>query len=159
MTDRLRTASEIAREGIGIADSITINVDFDGTCTTHAFPLVGEDIGAVPVLRDLVKAGHRLILFTMRSDNPGEPEKRQYLSHAVKWFEDHNLPLYGVNTNPTQSTWTSSPKSLATKMIDDSSICCPLRFNPELSHRPFVDWVRIREMFVEHGLLAAEPCL
>lgn len=30
-----------------------IVIDFDGTCVTHEFPLVGKDIGAVPVLKKL----------------------------------------------------------------------------------------------------------
>ena len=33
-------------------------VDFDGTCVTHEFPEVGRDIGAVPVLKELVEKGH-----------------------------------------------------------------------------------------------------
>ena len=45
---------------------MVIAVDFDGTCVTHAFPKIGEDIGAVPVLKRLVKAGHKIILYTMR---------------------------------------------------------------------------------------------
>lgn len=46
-----------------------ILIDFDGTCVTHEFPLVGKDIGAAQVLRDLVSNGHRLILFTMRAED------------------------------------------------------------------------------------------
>ena len=45
-----------------------ISIDFDGTCVTHEFPLIGKDIGAVPILKKLVQRGHQLILFTMRSD-------------------------------------------------------------------------------------------
>lgn len=45
-----------------------IGIDFDGTVVTHDFPKIGKDIGAVPVLRKLVDNGHKLILFTMRSD-------------------------------------------------------------------------------------------
>ena len=30
-----------------------IAIDFDGTCVTHEFPLVGKDIGAAPVLKAL----------------------------------------------------------------------------------------------------------
>ena len=32
-----------------------INLDFDGSVVTHAYPLVGKDIGAVPVLKKLIK--------------------------------------------------------------------------------------------------------
>lgn len=45
-----------------------IAVDFDDTCVKHEFPRVGEEIGAVKVLKLLVANGHKLILWTMRSD-------------------------------------------------------------------------------------------
>ena len=48
---------------------MNILIDFDGTCVTHQFPKVGEDIGAAQVLRDLVENGHHLILFTMRAED------------------------------------------------------------------------------------------
>ena len=32
---------------------MTINLDFDGTCVTHAFPEVGKNIGAQRVLKKL----------------------------------------------------------------------------------------------------------
>lgn len=68
-----------------------IGIDFDGTCVTHEFPRIGEDINAAPILKELVKKGHQLILFTMRSDivNPtGESnelhlESGKYLTDAV----------------------------------------------------------------------------
>jgi hypothetical protein len=41
-------------------------LDFDGTCTTHAYPNIGGDIGALPVLRKIVDNGHKLMLWTMR---------------------------------------------------------------------------------------------
>ena len=45
-----------------------IAVDFDGTCVEHDYPAVGMEVeGAVEVLRALVKQGHRIILYTMRS--------------------------------------------------------------------------------------------
>ena len=46
--------------------SMIIAVDFDGTCVSHDYPYIGKEIGAAPVLRELVSAGHELILFTMR---------------------------------------------------------------------------------------------
>ena len=47
-----------------------IAVDFDGTVVTHAYPHIGNDIGAVPVLRELIGNGCRVILYTMRSGRP-----------------------------------------------------------------------------------------
>jgi hypothetical protein len=38
-----------------VKESIVIAVDFDGTCVTHEYPRVGQDIGAVPVLKKLVE--------------------------------------------------------------------------------------------------------
>ena len=43
-----------------------IAVDFDGTVVTHAYPEIGDDAGAVPVLKELTDNGCRLILYTMR---------------------------------------------------------------------------------------------
>jgi len=124
-----------------------INLDFDGTCVTHAFPKVGKEIGAVPVLKKLVNNGHRLILFTMRSDG----EKGDYLEDAINWFRYNEIPLYGIQTNPTQKNWTSSPKSYAPLMIDDSSLGCPMIY-PE-NQRPYVDWVKVEEELILKGLL------
>ena len=62
-----------------------IAVDFDGTCVKHAYPKIGEDIGAIPVLKRLVKDGHQLVLNTMRS--------RGTLVEAVQWFEDNGIKL------------------------------------------------------------------
>lgn len=114
-----------------------IAVDFDGTCVEHRYPEVGPNVPhAVGVLKDLVAAGHDLILFTMRS---GEP-----LQDAVDWFKDHGIPLYGVNTNPTQTEWTQSPKAYAHVYIDDAALGCPLILPPEGATRPYVDWPAVR---------------
>lgn len=133
---------------------MTINIDFDGTCVTHDFPRVGKEIGAVPVLKRLVENGHQLILFTMRSDRKDKKETNdptiqdvtgEFLTDAVNWFKKHDIPLYGIQTNPTQHNWTTSPKSYAELMIDDSSFGCPLRYDIDISKRPFVDWKAVEE--------------
>jgi hypothetical protein len=116
-------------------------IDFDGTCVVHKYPELGEDIGASPVLRELVSAGHQLILWTMRCDRDKDdhaPYGHDGLTQAVKWFEDRNIPLYGINTNPTQASWTSSPKSYGTLCIDDINLGARLS---KIAHlRPFIDW-------------------
>ena len=109
-----------------------IAVDFDGTCVTHEYPRVGKDIGAVPVLKMFVQAGHKLILNTMRSGDE--------LADAVQWFIDNDIPLYGVNENPTQKQWTASPKVYAHIYIDDAAFGCPLKMDRAVSNRPFVAW-------------------
>lgn len=120
-----------------------IALDFDGTVVTHEYPKIGKDVGAVPVLEDLVKNGHQIILYTMRS---GE-ELRQ----AVSWFEERNIPLFGVNENPTQKGWTSSPKVYAQLYIDDAALGAPLIILGD--GRPFVDWVAVRRLLINGGVL------
>lgn len=148
-------------------EGITINIDFDGTCVTHAFPKVGQDIGAVPVLKKLVAAGHKLILFTMRSNDTFETmdgiKTNTYLSDAIDWFKQNEIELYGIQTNPTQRLWTSSPKSYAEMMIDDSALGCPLKIdlievNGQMIEvgRPYVDWVEVEKILIQKGLIKDE---
>jgi hypothetical protein len=122
-----------------------IAVDFDGTCVTHEYPRVGKEIGAVPVLKKLINAGHQLILFSMRSDKEQQD--------AVDWFAKNNIPLYGININPDQSSWTKSNKVYAQLYIDDAGIGCPLFFDDNISGRPFVDWKKIEELLKEKELI------
>lgn len=144
-----------------INKSYTFNLDFDGTVVTHSFPQIGKDIGAVPVLKKLTDAGHHLILWTMRCDNQQplsfnngyQIHEGNFLSQAVDWFKQNDIPLYGIQRNPTQDTWTSSPKSYCHYAIDDNAIGCPLKFDLSLSDRPFVDWVKVEEELIKLGIL------
>ena len=113
-----------------------IAVDFDGTCVTNEYPNVGRDIGAVPVLKKLVDAGHKLILNTMRSGKE--------LADAIRWFIDNNIPLFGINENPTQKSWTASPKVYAHIYIDDASLGCPLTTDSFVT-KPYVDWSEVEK--------------
>ena len=120
-------------------------VDFDGTCVTHEFPRIGKDIGAVPVLKKIVRAGAKIVLFTMRDDRgPGE----MYLTDAVNWFKENGIELYGIQTNPSQKSWTNSPKAHGDVFIDDLAFGCPLVF-PEDGSRPYVDWKEIESVLFE----------
>jgi hypothetical protein len=138
-----------------------IAIDFDGTCVTHEFPNIGLDIGAAPVLKELVKNGHRLILFTMRSDRLQEslcdnPEIEDvygtFLTDAIKWFQKNDIPLYGIQKNPQQG-WTTSPKAYAHLYIDDAALGCPLRYDATLSKRPFVDWLAVWLWLIHHNYI------
>lgn len=120
-----------------------IGVDFDGTCVTHEYPNVGKDIGAETVLLKLTERGCKLILNTMRGNIDGD------LGDAVQWFASKNIPLYGINTNPTQANWTKSPKVYCNIYIDDAALGCPLKFIPEISDRPFVDWLRCERILID----------
>ena len=122
-----------------------IAVDFDGTCVTHDYPRIGKEIGAPKVLKRLVEAGHKLILNTMRSGKE--------LQDAIHWFNKNGIELYGVNENPTQKHWTTSPKVYAHMYIDDAAFGCPLRNVPDFSDRPFVDWDSIYRQLIRMGIV------
>ena len=115
----------------------TIAVDFDGTVVEHEFPNVGADVpGAVETLKKFISRGGKVILWTMRDGKK--------LDEAIEWFEERNIPLYGVQRNPTQDDWTTSPKAYANRYIDDNAMGCPLVHMG--CRRPYVDWEKIREM-------------
>jgi hypothetical protein len=131
------------------SESVYIIVDFDGTVVTHAYPLIGEDIGSVPVLKELVNNGHKLILFTMRCDT----NDSFTLTHAVNWFKKNDIPLFGIQVNPTQKRWTSSPKAYGHIIIDDTSLFAPLKVDKTLSERPFIDWSKVNSELIRLGLI------
>jgi len=134
-----------------------IAIDFDGTCVTHEYPLIGRNIGASDVLKKIVDAGHFLILFTMRSGKE--------LEDSVAWFETNGIPLYGIQTNPTQHAWTTSHKAYAQLYIDDAALGCPLTQDrvphPDPSYkgetiaigRPYVDWTSVEIELKKQGIL------
>lgn len=142
---------------------MNICIDFDGTCVTHEFPEIGEDIGAVPVLKEITENGHNLILFSMRCDRKvkktdkktGETtiSEENYLTEAVEWFRKNDIPLYGIQKNPTQRFWTSSPKAYGHLYIDDAGLGCPLIYPEEEGKRPYVDWPAVREYLLRTGIL------
>lgn len=136
-----------------------IAIDFDGTCVAHEFPNIGRDIGAVPVLKRLVENGHHLILWTMRSNNGNLPLVTEtgieqvsgnFLDDAIQWFRDNGIPLYGVQSNPTQHKWTTSPKAYAEIYIDDAALGVPLVVG---NHRPYVDWRWVEQMLIERQII------
>lgn len=137
-----------------------IAVDFDGTCVTHEFPLIGWNVpGAVEVLKALNAAGATLIVWTIRSDQPtvsGDPHEAEraakhsstdFLSQAVEWFNDHDIRLTYVNNNLQQKKWSSSPKAYAHLYIDDAALGCPLVHGAH--NRPYVDWHEVAARLVE----------
>ena len=140
-----------------------IAVDFDGTCVTHEFPKVGKDIGAVPVLKKLVEKGHKIILYTMRShpdkNNQGKTLSGEIISNdtlqdAINWFKKNDIPLWGINENPKQKEWTSSPKIYANIYIDDAALGTPLKYDEDgIISRPYVDWDRMITLLKIKGVL------
>ncbi|MCK5889591.1 MAG: hypothetical protein KAG19_06595 [Methylococcales bacterium] len=114
-----------------------ICVDFDGTIVDHMYPEIGRPVPhAIEWLRKFNAQGADLILFTMRSDSR---KHGKTLSQAVKYLDEHNIRLAGVNENKAQKSWTKSPKPFGDFYIDDSAVGCPL-IHPEGFNRPCVDW-------------------
>ena len=130
-----------------------IVIDFDGTCCTHEFPEIGRDIGAIAVLQELIDNGHKLILFTMRDNNPSS--SRMHLAEAVEWLQSHGIVLHGVQKNPTQHKWTSSPKAYGQIIIDDAALGCPLVVPVDGKERPYVDWRKVRNLLIEKSVIKA----
>jgi hypothetical protein len=134
---------------------MTINIDFDYTCIATDNPSL--DIGSIPVLKKLVDNGHKLILFTCRSNMPNHlPDGRIHhraLDEAVEWFRVNGIPLYGIQVNPRQHEFTDSPKSLADLTIDDTCLGIPLIYNKEKSHRAYVDWKQAEQLLMLKGYL------
>lgn len=121
-----------------------IAIDFDGTCVTHEYPNVGKDIGAQFVLKELIRNGHELILYTMRSGRE--------LQDAFNWFYDNDIELWAINNNPGQKLWTKSPKIYANLYIDDAALGVPLIKDKNVE-RPYVNWESVFNWLLENGYL------
>lgn len=110
-----------------------IGVDFDGTVVDHRYPEIGANVpDAVDFLKLLADAGADIILWTMRSD--------LFLDDATAWFEREGIPLFGVNRNPEQHTWSNSQKAYCNVYVDDAALGVPLLINVPGFARPCVDW-------------------
>lgn len=69
-----------------------IAVDFDGILCENRFPDIGEpNYDAVSAVRQLIDAGHEVILWTSRVD--------QELTNAVEWCEERGLHFCAINEN------------------------------------------------------------
>ncbi len=117
-----------------------ICVDFDGTVVDHRYPDVGKAVpGAITWLKRLQGMGAKIILYTMRSDSP---EHGNRLQDAVQYLESNGIRLYGINHNPDQDSWTSSPKAYGDVYVDDAAVGCPLITIRKFA-RPCVDWEKV----------------
>ena len=132
---------------------MVIAVDFDGTCVTHEYPDVGKNIGAEIVLKALTDEGHDLILYTMR-DHPADNSVQDPLQEAIDWFSQNDIPLFGVNENPTQKSWTTSPKPYANLYIDDAAL--GMLTIKRSGRRPFVNWYAAALKLWRDGVLSEE---
>jgi hypothetical protein len=137
-----------------------IAVDFDGTCCEAKWPSIGGDIGAAPVLHELVENSHRLILYTLRDGDD--------LLQAIKWFGERSINLWAIQRHPEQNQMRlqpnllfNSPKCACDYFIDDRAIGAPLIYptHSEIwdqtpKKEPYIDWVAMRRLLVNTGLIS-----
>lgn len=97
---------------------MTIAVDFDGTIVEDKYPQIGKERPfATATLKQLMKDGHYLILWTVR--------KGEKLDDAVKWCEDRGIRFFAVNKDYADDELDQlhhSRKIKADLFIDDRSV-------------------------------------
>ena len=103
--------------------SEVIAVDFDGTLCVHAFPEIGEikvmHQKVIDFVRNKKACGATIILWTCREDL----EERAYLTEAVNWCRQQNIPVDFVNEYPHPDfKGFASRKVFAHMYIDDKAI-------------------------------------
>lgn len=95
--------------------------DFDGTLTMeNEFPKIGKlDEFTIELAKEFQKAGHKIILWTCRSD--------QDLVNAVDILRSEGLVFDTVNESLPEilaKGWGRGPKVYADHYFDDAAICC-----------------------------------
>ncbi|GGG41342.1 BT0820 family HAD-type phosphatase [Bizionia arctica] len=98
-------------------DKLILAIDFDGTIVDDAYPKIGRPkLFAFETLKRLQQDGHRLILWTYRSD--------VRLQEAVDFCQDNGLNFYAVNRSFPEEEFDSSKsrKIHADLFIDDRNI-------------------------------------
>tara|TARA_R110002012_G_scaffold321969_1_gene552889 strand:- start:24608 stop:25021 length:414 start_codon:yes stop_codon:yes gene_type:complete len=102
---------------MNFTNKLIIAVDFDGTIVEDAYPKIGKPkLFAFETLERLQKEGHRLILWTYRSD--------LRLEEAVAFCRENGLEFYAVNKSfpEEQFDYTKSRKIHADIFIDDRNL-------------------------------------
>lgn len=127
---------------------LVIAIDFDGTIVKHNYPNPLEEVPyALKWIKSFQYSGAKIILWTMRSSVHWNEEAKvagrpEPLQEAVDYLLSAGVFLHGVNSNPDQSNWSTSPKAYANIYIDDAAAGCPLVLE-DGAKRPYVDWTRI----------------
>lgn len=96
---------------------LIIAIDFDGTIVEDAYPKIGKPmIFAFETMKKLQSEGHRLILWTYRSDKK--------LQEAVDFCKQQGLEFYAINKSYPEEEFDGkiSRKINATFFVDDRNI-------------------------------------
>jgi len=157
-----------------------IATDFDNTICLDEWPYVGPIIeDSIPVLKELKKNGHRLILYTQRSKNYPIccPELEEYqklythfrnydkcydayrvdiLTDAIKVCNENGIVFDDINRNQLweANTQDDSRKLFADYFIDDHNVGMKYNIvtNKFGEQCKVCDWKFIDEWFVNEGL-------
>lgn len=134
-----------------------VYLDFDGTCVEHEYPKIGRcNFGCVEIIDKLQKAGHEVILNTMRSNfNDGS------LEAALEWFENSWMGSRknDIDLKPIKATekkfhpfwnWDIFTKEKII-FIDNFANGIPLK-KACMSDSYMVDWDKLDEIFIEKGI-------
>ena len=98
---------------------MVIAVDFDGTIVEHMYPKIGNEIPfATDTLKELIKDGHQLILWSVREDG--------LLQEAVDWCHRRGVDFWAVNKDYPEEERSKNNhfarKLKADMFIDDRNI-------------------------------------
>jgi hypothetical protein len=97
--------------------NLIIAIDFDGTIVEDAYPKIGKPIiFAFETMKKLQSEGHRLILWTYRSDIK--------LQEAVDFCKQQGLEFYAINKSYPEEEFDGkiSRKINAAFFVDDRNI-------------------------------------
>lgn len=126
----------------------TIAFDFDGTVVSHMYPHIGSEApDAVRVLKRVIAAGHRLILWTCREDDP-TGGKLNYLGQAIAWLYESGLNVDTVNETRERDDFRNPTglrrKVMADCYIDDRNVGIPKSYG-------CVDWNWVERQLEKDG--------
>jgi len=102
---------------MNFTDKLILAIDFDGTIVEDGYPGIGKPkLFAFETLKRLKKDGHRLILWTYRSDIR--------LEEAVEFCKKNGLEFYAVNKSFPEEQFDNnrSRKIHADIFIDDRNV-------------------------------------
>ena len=113
--------------------NLIIAIDFDGTIVEDAYPNIGKPmIFAFETMKKLQSEGHRLILWTYRTDKK--------LQEAVDFCKQQGLEFYAINKSYPEEEFDGkiSRKINATFFVDDRNI------------GGFIGWTAIHKLLLNY---------
>lgn len=135
-----------------------IYLDFDGTVVEHAYPEIGRfNYGCEKTIMALVKAGHKIILNTMRVEFPG-PESPEFQAAFQFMSENDHFEISDLTHTPKKLSPTpflvTYSKEDDVLFIDDQQRLIPLKPGVEFPNGNMVDWEAVHEELILRGIIA-----